>query len=695
MGLEEIIKKIDETEKSCYLGNNEVAIPKIMDIINFFDKEYNDIPDILVALQLLYTALEKKDYILVADYLEFAIKNVLLGNTIPACILDSNLVESPIIDEDLFYLLTCSEELTLCVKCDNGQVLRLNSCISPIHETEVVFSSLKIKKTTPAVCLFGIGTGMLSEKVLERLPYNGKLIIYEPTDSIVNYCLSCSKCIDCDESEKRIGERLNAILDDQRTYLYFSEQEQKTFVNFISDKLDYRDLYGLIIGINSGYGAYSPKKCLDFIHNIEDFRRVTITNKNTIIRFEDYYVEHIFRNLIVCKQMNLAREIKKILPTDIPVIIVSAGPSLQKNAELLKMVKGHFFIVAVDSAVKFLMSKDIMPDLTITIDPIKPVECYKDERALAIPCIIDLDCNCKITEKLKGRKFLLARNTYLINQLKALNKNVIVDPLGGGSVATVIFALLCDIGIKKIILIGQDLASSGGKTHAGDENDGPLGDKVVEGIDGSLVSTRFDWYNYLKWFEIYIKNLKTTRNDFVVIDATEGGAKINGTEIMTLQAAIDGCRDSCGNLPDYSFEKEVKRLDYFLDENDYRTFCNNHKKNIEKLQDLKVKADEVVRICKELIKGIENKTISSSYINKKKKVISKIHAEYMDNPMYYLINKNLNGAVVDTVSRLSLAEGDAEEQEKNGIMLLQVSFENIARVSDLLYENAKKYESLL
>jgi hypothetical protein len=58
----------------------------------------------------------------------------------------------------------------------------------------------------------------------------------------------------------------------------------------------------------------------------------------------------------------------------------------------------------------------------------------------------------------------------------------------------------------------------------------------VEGIDGKPVKSRHDWYIYLKWFE---SSILETKGMGRVIDATEGGAKIHGTEIMTLREAID------------------------------------------------------------------------------------------------------------------------------------------------------------
>ena len=44
---------------------------------------------------------------------------------------------------------------------------------------------------------------------------------------------------------------------------------------------------------------------------------------------------------------------------------------------------------------------------------------------------------------------------------------------------------------------------------------------------------------YLNWYNDYIKSCKEYRKAFRVINATEGGARIENTEIMSLREAID------------------------------------------------------------------------------------------------------------------------------------------------------------
>lgn len=692
---DDLIRRIEEIERQCYTDRREEALQNIQLFLDDLVILKIDNNEYLTVLNLMLSSLERKDFVLFADYLEYGIKATLLNYSIPNCILDDEIGLIPSIDEKYFYIPTCTDELSLCVKKEDKNIIRLNSSVSPMHEAEVIISNLKIKKTTPAVCLFGIGTGILAEKILEALPDNAVFIIYEPDNGIKEYCLGCIDAYDYVESEKKIVDRIKRITEDKRVIFYVAKENENEFECLLTTLIDYRALAGLIIAIGSGYSRLYTGECLKFIRTIEDFRRNTTTNKNTFLRFQSQYIENIFKNMWTCKKMNLASQIGDILPKEIPAVIVAAGPSLEKNINLLNEVKGHFLIVAVDTAVKYLMQKDIVPDITVTVDPIKSSDYYKDERTHDIPCVFEINANTEIINKQRGRCFILACNDYINGLLESVGKNIIINQSGGGSVATVAFALLHDLHQKKIILIGQDLASSNGKTHAGDIEEGILGEMMVEGINGKMVTTRGDWYNYLKWYEDAIKKIQKEGDDITVIDATEGGAKIHGTEIMTLREAIDGCRDANGHLPEYDFKKELGKLDYYLSNEEYLQLCINHRKNVMKLKELKAKAEEVVHICKKLTDGIKNGTVSDSYINKEKKKISKIHDAYMHNAMHPIINDYLCGIVIDAVTHLSLAEGDKIETELNGIKLLQVSFENIAEVTQRLYDNAKEYEDML
>ncbi len=690
-----MLEKINDIEKACYAENKEEVLKEMQLFINEIDSINVDIYKLNILMNKIATALENDNYILLSDYLEFGMKALLDSKEISEEILNIDFDIIPDVNENIFYMNSLFDELTLCVKHDKSKIIYVNSPFSPVHETEYIISELNIKENTPAICLFGIGTGLQADILLKKLSEDGKMMIYEPDNRLIEYCKQCGNDPESSISEKNVWKRINRIISDKRVVLYIANEDNRPFHELLSIHVDYKGLTGLVFSFEPGYRKLFSQECLDYIREIDYYRTVTCANRSTLYFFSNHYLDYIFKNLFVCKKINTCEDIGKVLPKDIPVIIVAAGPSLNKNVEKLRVLKGHSLIIAVDTAVRTLLARDIIPDLLITIDPIKPSVYFEDERSHDIPCIFDINANPDIVSRHKGRVFISICNEYLESLLKSVGKDIKTEQCGGGSVATAAFVKMHDLKQKKIILIGQDLASENGKTHADGESDGAgLGDIVVEGINGDKVYSRRDWYSYLKWYEKAMETIKNAGEDMRIIDATEGGAKIAGTEIMTLQEVIEDCKDENGKLPDYDFLKELEKLPYLLNEDEYMLLCKNHKDNISKLKKLISDSEEVLSTCKKLINGINNNNITAQFLDREKKKINKIHEKYKQNPFHAIINNYVLGNIVDVVSNLN-EDSDIKKRELNGLELIRITFDTIKSVAEQIRGNTNNYLCLL
>ena len=568
----------DKIIQACYMNDRDIAFRNINLFIDKVSSDTTLCDKLLPILRIIITAMEKKDCVLLGDCFEYGIKRVLNGQECFYEMFNESLLELPNTDEDIYYLGTYSEEPSLCVKDIDGIIHRMNSVFSPEHEAEEWFNGLKMTKNTPAVCLFGLGTGLFAKQILDNLPEDGILIIYEPDRSIYEYCKNVDEENDENDIEKRISARIIKILSDHRVYNVVEDEDGVALQNLLGSKIDYLYMDWMVVAKHNNYDMLFPDYNFTFDRTIMEFRNRMQTNKNTGELFKENYVVNFLQNINYIKHASLYSEIHKVLPNNIPTIIVSAGPSLDKNIELIEQVKGHFFIVAVDTAIRPLLKRGIIPDISLTFDPKKPEEYYPDGVALEIPCMFSLDANPKIVSRIKGKKFIFnTNNDYANNILKRINKNFDLLEGNGGSIATAAFAIIVLFRQEKIILVGQDLAFDNGKSHAGGVNDqANYQESFVEGINGEKVKTRSDWFAYLKWFENSIKAIKKHEINIQVIDATEGGALIHGTEVMTLQQVIDSCRDADGKLPDYCFEEEIKKIDEFLSEEEYKILYQYH-----------------------------------------------------------------------------------------------------------------------
>jgi len=222
-----------------------------------------------------------------------------------------------------------------------------------------------------------------------------------------------------------------------------------------------------------------------------------------------------------------------------PAVSVAAGPSLNKNIHLLKEISNRALIVCCDASFLPLMNRGIRPHIVVGFERTDGTEHFYrgisdfDGIYYAICPLV----RPRTFDYFKGKKIIVHRRFSHFLWLGISRGELTIGPSVGNMAYKVSEVLGCD----PIILIGQDLAfAPDGNTHA---KDMPFGEKddfyhkdvlEVEGNDGSPIKTCIPWDSFRVAFEEDLRNLSGT-----CINATEGGAKIRGAEVMPLRAAID------------------------------------------------------------------------------------------------------------------------------------------------------------
>ncbi len=231
-----------------------------------------------------------------------------------------------------------------------------------------------------------------------------------------------------------------------------------------------------------------------------------------------------------------------------PAIIVSAGPSLKKNIDLLKELKGHAVIIGVDTSLKPMLKAGFEPDFICTGDP--QFANYKhlagakvkDSHLVAEPMtwpqsMVEFD----------GKLFIASYGDKMMQWLSGCIPDV-GHVMCWGSVATMAFDLARKLGCDPIIFTGQDLSFSGGRTYVEgtyfeDEAKQDMSAEAfarrektyqMENIYGEMVPTNRQMFAYLNWFTYEI-----SRTEAHVVNATEGGILKDGVEIITLKEAAE------------------------------------------------------------------------------------------------------------------------------------------------------------
>lgn len=223
-----------------------------------------------------------------------------------------------------------------------------------------------------------------------------------------------------------------------------------------------------------------------------------------------------------------------------PAVVVASGPSLNKNVHLLRLIEDRAVILAVDASWRILDSLGIHPHMVTSVERTPGTHRFveglnKDGKSVyAMVSFIFPET----LSSYKGPRIFVNR-AYNFFHLLGMKEDCLSM---GNSTAHMAFKIAAYMGCDPIILIGQDLAfDPSGFTHAqgcvhGERQVFFHEDRILE-VPGNLeptVKTCGTWYKFLKQYEQHLMEYQGT-----CINATEGGAYIQGTAVMKLSEAID------------------------------------------------------------------------------------------------------------------------------------------------------------
>lgn len=360
---------------------------------------------------------------------------------------------------------------------------------------------------------------------------------------------------------------MSDIIADERTNLVVGQIGELYLKELLNMTVDYSNHKYVQFMISPNYNKIYETSCVNIDRIIYQRIETIIVDRNTKYRFNRQYTQNrcinTYDSLRQYNANDIIQNFKGIDFEKVPAVLVSAGPSLDKNVHLLKEIKGKAFIVAVDAAIRVLMKENIIPDMTVTIDPNKKYQIlYEDERIREIPLLYSIDAKNGLTQFHKGHRFYFYLDYPFWNNIWDTYHKKYATFETGGSVANDAFSFIRKLGFKNIILIGQDLAYTGDKVHSensyGELRDNHVRTKgevfTVKDIYGNDVKTDYAMEIYRRWFEDQIR----LHPEFHVIDATEGGALIQGSEMITFREAIDRLCSAEVNIDFVSIINDVK-----------------------------------------------------------------------------------------------------------------------------------------
>jgi len=379
--------------------------------------------------------------------------------------------------------------------------------------------------------IYGIANGDYIKCLRRKFP-DHVIIVYEPSESVFKTFLSL------DEAKE--------ILELEKVCIAAGSIALHILLEYYGELLTYSNFRLVQWGKTPGYVRIWPEELARIQRKFVDSYEMRILTRNTQIIHEkerkDNFLINLWDLIYQYSVSDLMEQFRTSGFNQYPAIVVSAGPSLDKNILELKNAKGKAFIIAVDAALGALNKAGIVPDFAVTVDPNKHLELFEFDDFEKIPLLVDISHNSKINKLSNAKRFYMNSDEKYMDYLFETYEKPLGRLESGGSVACLAFSLCVRSGFKEIILIGQDLAYPNGKQHASNtykdrkkiDLDPSKTYFEVDDIFGGKVLTERNMNFYRKWFE----NQIIRYNQIHVTDATEGGAKIEGAEIATLKDTI-------------------------------------------------------------------------------------------------------------------------------------------------------------
>lgn len=527
----------------------------------------------------------------------------------------------------------------------DGRWVYLNSRYNPTAEADKYMSDMYDMPEESIMTIFGLANGMFARAFVNNNINAKACIIYEPCAEVFRNVL--------------YSVDISDLIQDTRISLTVKGVNDGSFESCIGTLIMPYNMNTNKHIVLPKYAQLFPVETKVYGEKLkENYIKVQAVN-NTIHLYGKKVCKNNIHNLRYLSNCSSSVDLVGKFSEDLPGIIVAAGPSLEKNIEYLKNAKGKSILAVVDTAIPRVLKAGIIPDFVIAMDFIKPAKYFESPIIKDVPIVFDADANYEILDMAKPNRCIFYNADSMIwAKLFEEEKSEIRRVNTGGSVATALISNYIHWGIRKIIFVGMDLALTDSKGHVGevameiDETDDNF--IAIDAIGGGQVYTRWDFLSYIRWIE----NAAAILTDVEFVDATEGGALMENTKVMTLQEAID---TYC--TKEFDVAKVIDELPVLFKGPEGEAKIKNKLESIAtNLRKLKRKLSEVSADCHRAVLMMERKDYNKKELKRINDVMEKFETSYVEMDERVIIEKSLSDAETEFESDLFVIEKDELEE---------------------------------
>ncbi|MCU0664107.1 MAG: DUF115 domain-containing protein [Myxococcota bacterium] len=561
----------------------------------------------------------------------------------------------------------------------------------PVLEAQIHVDSLVSQDKVELVVLFGLGLGYHAEQIERR--YDCRVIVFEP-------------CFDA--LRATLGARPLSL---KRTIIVHDVAQ---LGDLTCDLMQFND-HRIVVGAIPSYATLFAEDFEAFRTGIQGSIHNAALMESTVVNRVPAWVEHVMGNISHTLKMPGLEDIGERFVGK-PGILVAAGPSLARNIDVLRTAEGRALVIGLNTSLPQLARGEVVPDMVAVVEGLDLLSQFDVpflDRVVVVP---DLIAHA-------GFFRLGARHTVPFGDNSATASDWLIRAYGshpfqtGGSVACSGFSILHYLGCDPIILVGQDLAYTGGARYApgakfgtqrieydaasgkvvtversatldqiraagglADENE-LMGEEVVAyGGQGTVVTTKM-FSMFRKWFG---SAAKTWAADRKLINATEGGARIDGFEEMTLSQALS--QFATEPLPAKQWLDEALSNAQPRDPRRLLEVVEQDIKRCEKYMELAREAIEKAKVAQARIEqsGMESAQAELGALREIEAKLSTIPQELM--VLDYFIAAEVTHL---RKTRHNDERPSADEQAKNSLTRSQAVFEAVSRGAVALIERMR------